>query len=147
MLWSLSKQNKVVFMGVCVLSCFSHVQLSVTLWPHQTPLSMGFSRQEYWSCALLQEIFPTQGLKLHLSSPALPGRFFTTSATWEAPGLYLVSQTDIKNKGRDTRHLVHSRNGYVTHEKNTRGTQKEEVKPALSAWYHTEPPNGLRTQT
>ena len=35
---------------------------------HQAPLSMGFSRQENWSdChALLQGIFPTQGLKLHL---------------------------------------------------------------------------------
>ena len=34
--------------------CFSrcdHVQLSVTLWTvaHQVPLSIGFSRQEYWS--------------------------------------------------------------------------------------------------
>ena len=29
---------------------FSRVQLSVTLWTvtHQAPLSMGFSRQEYW---------------------------------------------------------------------------------------------------
>ena len=29
----------------------SHVQLFVTLWTiaHQPPLSMGFSRQEYWS--------------------------------------------------------------------------------------------------
>ena len=29
----------------------SHVRLSVALWTvaHQTPLSMGFSRQEYWS--------------------------------------------------------------------------------------------------
>ena len=29
----------------------SHVQLFVTLWTigHQAPLSMGFSRQEYWS--------------------------------------------------------------------------------------------------
>ena len=35
--------------------------------------------------ALLQWIFPTQGLKLHLlTSPALAGRFFTTGATWEA---------------------------------------------------------------
>ena len=32
----------------------------------QAPLSMGFSRQEYWSChALLQGIFPTQGLNLY----------------------------------------------------------------------------------
>ena len=35
----------------CMLSHFSHVQLFVTLWSvaHQTSLSMGFSRQEYWS--------------------------------------------------------------------------------------------------
>ena len=34
-----------------MLTHFSHVQLFVTLWTvaHQTPLSMGFSRQEYWS--------------------------------------------------------------------------------------------------
>ena len=41
-----------------------------TLWTvgHQAPLSMGFSRQEYWSgChALLQGIFPTQGLNSRL---------------------------------------------------------------------------------
>ena len=35
----------------CILSCFSHVQLFVTLWTvaSQAPLSMGLSRQEYWS--------------------------------------------------------------------------------------------------
>ena len=34
-----------------VLSHLSHVQLFVTPWAvaHQAPLSMGFSRQEYWS--------------------------------------------------------------------------------------------------
>ena len=34
----------------CMLSRFSHVQLLATLWTvaHQSPLSMGFSRQEYW---------------------------------------------------------------------------------------------------
>ena len=33
---------------VCLVSC---VQLFATLWAvaHQTPLSVGFSRQEYWS--------------------------------------------------------------------------------------------------
>ena len=38
-------------MCACVLSCFSCVQLFSTLWAvvHQAPLSMGFSRQEYWS--------------------------------------------------------------------------------------------------
>ena len=35
----------------CALSRFSHVQLFATLWTvaHHTPLSMGFSRQEYCS--------------------------------------------------------------------------------------------------
>ena len=34
-----------------MLSCFSHVRFFTTLWSiaHQAPLSMGFSRQEYWS--------------------------------------------------------------------------------------------------
>ena len=34
-----------------MLSHFSHVQLCATLWTaaHQAPLSMGFSRQEYWN--------------------------------------------------------------------------------------------------
>ena len=34
-----------------LLSRFSHLQLFATLWTaaHQAPLSLGFSRQEYWS--------------------------------------------------------------------------------------------------
>ena len=36
---------------MCLLSHFSRFPLFVTLWAvaHQAPLSMGFSRQEYWS--------------------------------------------------------------------------------------------------
>ena len=34
------------FSNACMLSRFSHVWLCATLW---APLSMGFSRQEYWS--------------------------------------------------------------------------------------------------
>ena len=56
-----------------VLSRFSHVWLCATPWPvtHQAPLSMGFSRKEYWSSchALLQEIIPTQGLNPLLLHP------------------------------------------------------------------------------
>ena len=33
---------------------------------------------------LLQGIYPSQGSNLHLMSPALAAKFFTTSATWEA---------------------------------------------------------------
>ena len=70
--------------GACVRS---PVRLFVTPWtvPHQNPLSMEFSRRilEWVAMPLLQGIFPTQGLNLHvLLSPALAGRFFTTSTTW-----------------------------------------------------------------
>ena len=54
---------------------------------HQAPLSMGFSRQEYWgglSCPPPGDL-PDPGIEpLPLMSPALAGGFFTTSATWEA---------------------------------------------------------------
>ena len=54
-----------------MLNRFSHVQLFATLWTVacQAPLSMGFSRQKYWSglpCPPLQGIFPTQGSNLGL---------------------------------------------------------------------------------
>ena len=53
----------------------------------QAPLSMGFSRQEYWSglpCPAPGDL-PDPGIKpSFLMSPALAGRFFTTSATREA---------------------------------------------------------------
>ena len=40
-----------VMQFACVLSCFSHIQLFASLWTVacQVLLSMGFSRQEYWS--------------------------------------------------------------------------------------------------
>ena len=40
-----------VHICMCVLSCFRRVQLFLTLCTVccQAPLSMGFSRQEYWS--------------------------------------------------------------------------------------------------
>ena len=56
----------------------------------QSPLSMGFSRQEYWSGLL----FPSPGYLpdpgIEPRSPALAGRFFTTSATWEIPVLKIL---------------------------------------------------------
>ena len=40
-----------LIISACMLSRFSRVQLFVTLWmvALQAPLSMGFSRQNYWS--------------------------------------------------------------------------------------------------
>ena len=72
-----------ICMCVCVcVHAFSCVQLFVSPWTvaHQAPLSMGISRQEYWSGLLC----PPPGDLLEpgiepesLASPALAGRFFT----------------------------------------------------------------------
>ena len=73
-----------------LITPFSHVHLFVTPWTValQAPLSIGFSRQEYWSgwpCPPLGDL-PDPGIKpASLMPPALAGRFFTTSTTWEAP--------------------------------------------------------------
>ena len=77
--------SAVLFSAKSVQSC-----LFVTPWTvaHQAPLSMGFSRQEYWSGLPYSypRDLPDPGTEA--SSPksaALAGGFFTTSATWEAP--------------------------------------------------------------
>ena len=73
--------------------CYANsLQLCLTLQLHglaalQAPLSMGFSRQEYWSglpCPPPGGL-PHPGIEpVSLMSPELAGRFFTTSTTWEA---------------------------------------------------------------
>ena len=85
-------------MCACLLSFVKIVLLFVTLWAvaHQAPLSMGFSKQEYQSglpCPFLGDL-PDPGIETaSLTSSALAGRFFTTSATWEA--LINVEQATI----------------------------------------------------
>ena len=70
-----------------LLNC---VRLFATPWTvaHKAPLSVEFSRQEYWGGLP----FPTPGdlpdpgiEPTSLVSPALASGFFTTSAAWEAP--------------------------------------------------------------
>ena len=59
-------------MHACMLSSFSRVQLFVTprTVAHQAPLSMGFSRQEYWSgLPYSPGVLPYPGIKP--TSPAL----------------------------------------------------------------------------
>ena len=90
----------------CTLSCFSCVRLFVTPWTvaRPAPLSMGFSRQEYWSglpCPPPGDL-PAPGKEpVSLTSPALAGRFFTTSTTWEAHpsnSLFLQNTKKYKNQ-------------------------------------------------
>ena len=65
-----------------VLGCFSCIRLFATPWSAacQSPLSMGFSRQEYRTG--FPSPLPGDGTQ-SLMSPALASGFFTTSATWE----------------------------------------------------------------
>ena len=78
--------------------------LSATLWTiaHQAALSMGFSRQKYWSGLPWPppEDLPDPGVKpASLASPALAGGFFTTSTTQEAHKS-TVRQRKIKIKSK-----------------------------------------------
>ena len=77
-----------------MLSCFSHVQLFATLWTigHQTPHSMGFSRQEYWNGSPYPPPggLPDPGIKLSsLTSPALAGRSLPLALTGKSTNVYI----------------------------------------------------------
>ena len=83
-----------------VLSWFSRVWLFATLWTvaRQAPLSMGFSRQEYWSELSCP---PPGGLPdpriepMSLTFPALAAGFFTTSSiTWEVT-IFAITEVQV----------------------------------------------------
>ena len=82
--WSLSSNSPAA--AAKSVSCVWLCAASLTV-AYQAPLSVGFSRQNY--CSGLP--FPSPGdlsdagtEPVSLMSPALAGRFFSTSATWEA---------------------------------------------------------------
>ena len=99
-LWLLSVINGKVnqlqrdIYGSCMCVHAQSLQSCLTLWDLmdyvacQTPLSIGFLRQEYWSGLSFSspgdlpnpEVDPTS-----LMSTALAGRFFTYWDSWEAP--------------------------------------------------------------
>ena len=67
----------------------SRVQLLATPWTvaYQAPMSMGFSRQAYWSGLPfpIPGDLPDPGMEpASLASPALASGFFTPGATWES---------------------------------------------------------------
>ena len=86
---SVTEQSYTENVHVCVLRHFSCVQLFVTPWTvaRQAPLSMGFSRQQYWNglpCPPQRDLPNLEIEPTSLTSPALTDRFFTTRTTWEA---------------------------------------------------------------
>ena len=87
---------------LCMLSHFSHVQLFVILWTivHQAPLSMGFSRQEYWSGLPFPSPgdIPEPGIEPgSLTSPALAGGFFVASAPGKTPYTWIIIKPTFWN--------------------------------------------------
>ena len=71
-------------MCVCVLSCFCHVRLFATPWTVacQAPLSMGFSRQEYWRGSPCPPLGDRPNPGIEPRSPELE----TDALTSEPPG-------------------------------------------------------------
>ena len=110
-----------------MLSHFSHVQLFATLETIacQAHLSMVFSMQEYWNGWPFPspENLPNPGIKLaSLMSPALTGRFFITSTTWEAlnhqysQGAFMlrgIKETGIKLTFRNVVSLLYRTKAYL----------------------------------
>ena len=79
------------------MKSLSRVRLFATPWtvPRQAPLSMGFSRQEYWTGLPFPSPghLPNPGIEsASLASSELAGRLYS-SATWEA-------ETRVRSLGR-----------------------------------------------
>ena len=85
---------------IYVQSHFSCVQLFAALWTvaRKSPLSVGFSRQEYWtglSCPPPGGL-PDPGIEpVSLMSPTLGGRFFIISAAWKACIIYKLNRMKL----------------------------------------------------
>ena len=72
-------------------------QLFATLWTiaHQAPLSMGFSRQEYWSGLPFPSSGRLPGPGIEPMSHALAGRFFTHEPP-EKPDAYCMWKLSVR---------------------------------------------------
>ena len=80
-----------------MLSHFSHIQLCATprIIACKAPLSMKLFRQEYWRGLPYPSPgdLPNPGIKpTSLTSTALAGRFFPTSAIWEVPNANFLAK-------------------------------------------------------
>ena len=116
--------------SLLLLSCFSCVWLFVTPWTVacQALLFMRFSMQEHWSGLLCPPSgdLPYPGIQpASLTSPALAGRFFTTSATWEAPECSLAGTKSDKWK------VEHLEDGFTDHDEVPQTFPSQQICPSL----------------
>jgi len=89
---------------------------------------MGFLRQGYWSglpCPPPGGLLDPGIEPASLMSPALAGRFFTTSATWEAQVLHPVVNNHREGKvvsSREGSEFFHQENTLVNNRNTSQGT-------------------------
>ena len=88
-----------LLLPVHVISCFSHVWLFATLWTiaRQAPLSLRFSREEYWSglpCPPPGDL-PTQGLNPYLYV-SYTGRWVLYNYHHQGSPYYYLEETKVQ---------------------------------------------------
>ena len=94
----------------CCAQLLSHVHLFMTPWTtaYQTPLSMRFSRQEYWSG--LPWRFPAPGdlpdPEMEPSSPALAGGFFINETNGSPPNNVMDHQNLLAVKYLEMQNFI-----------------------------------------
>ena len=77
---------------IVVVQSLSHVQFFAITWTvaHQVPLSMGLSRQEYWSGLPFPSPVDLLDLGMELMSPELADRFFPTKPPGKPSSLVVL---------------------------------------------------------
>ena len=133
------KQNLINTVLACMLSHFSHIRLFATLWTvaRQAPLSIGFSRQEFWSglpCPPPGDLLKPGIEPESFMSPALAGRFFTSRVTWEAHKKYYSSVQFRRSVVSDSLQPHESQHARPPCPSSTPGVHSNS-RP-LSPWYH-----------
>ena len=107
-------------MLMCACSVTSIVSNSATPWTVacQDSLSIGLSRQDYWSglpCPPPGDLLNPGIEPLSLTSSALAGRFFTTSATWEAQEIMYREKSNCPQTTSRARrpHAINNHSSYI----------------------------------
>ena len=95
---------------MCCAQLLSHVHLFMTPWTavHQTPLSMRFSRQEYWSglpwrCSSPGDLPDPE---MEPSSPALAGGFFINETNGSPPNNVMDHQNLLAVKYLEMQNFI-----------------------------------------
>ena len=92
-----AKQIRFIITFACMIRCFSYVWLCMTPWTAacQAPLSMGFSRQVYWSGLLCPPLgdLPDSGIEpMSLMSPEMAGGILSLVSPGKPPNMYISTR-------------------------------------------------------